>query len=232
MKLYETKKLHYGEYLYKLVINNRFSNYFRTEFQKDGRLDYARQRINEMNKNYNPEKRVLEIRGWATYSINPYEEVPAEELWDAIDIYRYLRINKNYKVRCEMYSLTLYSNDRNMLIKLGNKLRAKYIEFWEPDPSNIETLLTNNNIIIVNSPPEFEYKITFGKKMGKPAIARWILANPTLGKMGSTTIDYCLDSAWVKGLYFFVKDQRSLMIVQMIIGDNISRIDKLVYNTE
>ena len=230
MKLYETKKLHYGEFLYKLVIHNRFSSCFRTEFQKDGRLDYARQKIDELTKNYNPAKRVIEIKGWATYP--PIEEVPAEHLWDAIDIYRYLKINKNYKIRCEIHSLIIYSNDRNMLIRLGNKLRSKYLEFWEPDPSNIETLLTNDNIIIVDKPPKYEYKITFGKKLGSPALAKWIENNPTLGKIGDATKEYCEKGSWVKGLYIFVKDKRALLMVQMIVGDNISRIDKLVCNAE
>lgn len=230
MKLYETKKLHYKQYLYKLVISNRLASYFRTEFQKDGRLDYARLKLDEINKHYNPKDSLIRIP-WSSNSFFR-DEIPAEDFWDAIDIYRYLKTKNEYKIRCEIFSLIIYSNDRNTLITLSNKLRTNRIEFWEPDPANIDALLTNDNIILVNSPPKYEYKITFGKKLGSPALAKWIDNNPTLGKIGDAAKDYCENGSWVKGLYFFVKDKRALLMVQMIVGDNIARIDKLIYNAE
>lgn len=230
MKLYETKKLHYNQYLYKLSISNQLAGYFRTEFQKDGRLDFARQRLDELNKHYDIKSRII-IIPWS-YTTRFQNEISVEDYWDAVDIYRYLKTKNEYKIRCEMHTLIIYSNDRSMLTTLSNKMRTSRVEFWQPDPANIDTLLTNDNIILVNSIPKYEYKITFGKKNGSPALANWIENNPTLGKIGDATKEYCKNKSWVKGLYFFVKDKRALLMVQMIVGDNISRIDKLVYNAE
>ena len=48
--------------------------------------------------------------------------------------------------------------------------------------------------------------------------------------MGETAKQYCNMSTFVKGYYFYVKDDKALFLVQMIVGDNIQRIEKLVYS--
>lgn len=230
MKLRETKKLHYNKYLYKLSIPSQLAGYFRTEFQKNGKLGYARERLDVLS-NIKPSTGGVLILPWAGGS-RFVDRIPVEHYYDAIDIYRHLKNKENYIVRCGTYDLSIYSNDRKLLIDLSNKLRHRFIEFWEPDPENIDKLLTNENenIILVNKPPEYEYKVTLGKVKGSPSLASWIDANPKLGKMGWIAKEECRNNGWVKGYYFYVRDQKTLLIAQMLVGDNIQRIDKLVYS--
>lgn len=47
--------------------------------------------------------------------------------------------------------------------------------------------------------------------------------------MGEVAKQECYKNGWVKGYYFYVRDSKSLFIAQMMVGDNIMRIDKLVY---
>jgi hypothetical protein len=230
MKLRETKKLHYNKYLYKLSIPNRCASFFRTEFQKDGHLNYARQRLDVLHQHYNRKEAYITVP-WGSAQ-RYYDKIPVEHYYDAIDIYRYLKNKSNYTIRCESRNLNLYSNDRKFLISLSNKLRHNFIEFWEPAPENTEKLLTGNDIILVAKPPQYKYKIVLGKKKGSPSLAKWIDANPTLAKIGDVAKEQCYNETWVKGYYFFVRDQKALLVAQMIVGDNIQKLYRLVYRDE
>lgn len=230
MKLRETKKLHYNKYLYKLKLPNVCATFFRTEFQKDGHLNYARQRLDILNQHYNRTESIILVP-YNGLSDN-YDRIPVEHYYDAIDIYRHLKNKKNYIVRCEWHSLIIYSNDRKFLISLANKLRHRFIEFWEPAPESLKLLSAEESIIIVNSPPKYEYKVTLGLGKGSSSLASWIDANPKLGKIGEIAKAECYRSGWVKGYYFFVRDTKALLIAQMLVGDNIQRIDRLVYRNE
>lgn len=229
MNLCKTKKLHYGKYLYKVGFPNKIAGHFRTELQRDGQFGHLRKRLDELHSVYVPGAPDIKIP-W-TFSSRYYDTVPIEDYFDAIDLFRILKkSNADHTIRCEMYRLNIYSNDREFIIKIINTIRHKFIEFWEPDPQDLQLLTDKENIIIVKQPPQYEYKVTFGKKKGNPSIAKWIDSNPTLGKMGEVAKQECLLNGWVKGYYFFIRDKKSLLIAQMIVGDNIQRIDRLVYN--
>lgn len=225
MKLYETKKLHYGKYLYKLAIINKCAHFFRTEFQPKGDLKWAQKRLDELHQHYKVGKTTIDIPLGTRWT----ETIPVQHFNDAIYIYRHLKRFNDYKIRCEVSCLHVYSNDRKMLVDLGNKISQPYTEFWEPNPENVNLLNTTSNIIISKKEPEYEYKITLGKKPGNPSLAKWIDANPKLAKMGNIAKQECLNQGWIKGYYFFVRDYKTLTIAQMLVGDNIQRIDKFVY---
>jgi len=225
MKLYESNKLHYNKYLYKLVISNQCANYFRTEFQKDGQLSFARQKLDQLSREFDSKKTYIEI----PFGTRFFDRIPVEHYYDAIEIYRYLKNKKSYQVRVETHTLILYSNDRKFLITLGNKLRHPYIELHEPNIENIELLTKHKNVIIVKSTPEYEFKITLGRKKGSRSLAKWIESNPKLAKMGDIALYACSEESYVKGYYFFVRDAKTLLIAQMMVGDNIQRIDRMVF---
>ena len=227
MKLYETKKLHYDKYFYKFVVVNKCASFFRTEFQPNGNLKYCQKRLDEVNEHFKPNKNVIELP--LTTDWRWKETIPTQHFFDAINIYRHLKKHKDYKIRCEINMLHVYSNNRKMLIDLSNKVQQQYSEFWEPNPENIELLSNKSNIIIVNKPPEYEYKITLGKKPGLPSLAKWIDNNPKLAKMGDTAKQECYNNGWVKGYYFHIRDKKTLSLAQLLVGDNIQRIDKFVY---
>lgn len=226
MKLRDTRRLHYNKYLYKLVIPNQCASYFRTEFQKDSRLSYTREKLDIAHFHHEKTKSHISI----PYTNMKYvTSIPVEHYYDAIEIYRHLKNDEDYMVRCHRGELTLYSNDRKFLIRLSNKLKHPGIEFYEPDPEKVDVLLTEKNIVLVPSKPKYEYKCTLGKKLGISSLANWIDANPHLAKIGDTARESVLAESWVKGYYFYVRDKKSLLIAQMLIGDNLQRVERLVY---
>ena len=128
-----------------------------------------------------------------------------------------------------MHRLNLYSNDRKFLTSLSNNIKENWVEFYEPDPLQIQFLQENKNVILVDKEPQYQYKVTLGKKLGTPSLVKWIDENPHLAKIGDKAKESVTNSRYVKGYYFYVRDAKTLLIAQMLVGDNIQRIEQLVF---
>jgi len=223
-KLRETKKLHYGKYLYKLVLSNQLNTIFRTELQKHTKLGFAKEQLNNLHEKY--------IQG------EPLEEqiyrtirtIPTDDYLDAVDIYSILKFADDFKLRVDPWrSLTLYSNDKELLQKIIKKMRVSNREFWEPDSSTVNALLNETNIILVDRPHQFPLKVTLGGNRVDGVFADWLRNNADKSKIGPTALAEIEREGYLNGLYFYVRDEKILNLIYMIIGHNIRRIDKLVY---
>jgi hypothetical protein len=225
LKLRETTKLHYNTYLYKVVFYNQLTPYFRTEMQRSGKLSWLKEILDGINGTYRYGQTYVEIpsRWDTTCQVSHY--------FDAIELYRLLTKNDDYKLRCERAFLHVYTNNRELCKSMINKTKD-VVEFWEPNIENIDLLKQKENIVIVNKKPDYKYKIYLGKQRGEPSLAKWIERNPSLAKMGEIALEICKNNGWVKGYYFHVKDDKELFLAQMMVGNNISRIEKLVYNKQ
>lgn len=225
MKLYETKKLHYGKYLYKLVLHNSLNVIFRTEFQKDGHLSYARQQLDKYTEDY---RQGIPITRQIYRGI---KEVTNEEYIDAKTIYTLLKKAKDYKIRVDPWgTLTIYTNNKKMCMSISNKIYNKRIEFWEPNPENVTALLNVSNIIISDVPTDFPIKVTLGRGRIPPMdFANWLKSNRDKSRVGNKALDIIERGGWCDGLYFYVRDEKVLSLVHLLVGANIRRIDKIVY---
>lgn len=224
MQKHETTKLHYGKYLYKLKCKNALAGIFRTELQRSKTLDYARQQLDIYNA-IMESGAVVKKSIWRTDVV-----IPEGEVVDANTIYRYLKNAKDeYIIRCEYSYLTIYSNDATMLLNISKKLNSQVNEFWQPAAETISFLKQNSNVILVDKKPELPYKVTFGRKAGSPELARWLKNNTNKARAGSTFIRNCEESNWISGQYVYVRDESILFFIQMIAGNNIIKVDKLIY---
>ena len=223
LKLFETQKLHYGKYLYKLAIMNPLGHAFRNGFQDNGNLTHTKIVIDALTLRYRNGEPLTQ----QTYRSN----VPVSELayLDAKDVYSILKKHSEYKIRCEGSSmLSIYSNDRDLLMKIANKMRTSLREFWEPKPEAIVLLQRKENIKIVNLPTEFLYQVHLAFKKIDPSIYNWVTSNPGKVKVGQKTLlDFARGVS--NGSYIYVRDQRVLMLVELLIGNAIRKVDKLVY---
>lgn len=222
LKLLETKKLHYGKYLYKLSIENQLSGIFRTENQRNGKLMYAKSKIDEFTS-LASKKGSIVIERFKSKSV-----VSSDELSDAINLYNALKNSNEYLIRCEYKKVIVYTNDRDLLDKLMSKVKGRK-QLWEPDSSLISLLSTQPNIIISNKPTDFPYKLTFGRKSAKPELAAWIEKNSDKVQAGAVLMrNLKSGNRWIQGQYIFARDENIIMLLQMIVGDNIARIDKII----
>lgn len=222
----ETKRLHYNKYLYKLTLANPFAPWFRTEFQKDGSLKMIKSKLDSCQLLYDI--------GKPLYRTVYRAEVPVtnEEFFDAKDLYSLLLNTDDYRIRVGRWGgFCIYSNDKNFLLNLASKMRVSAREFWEPNLKNIKFLLDSKNTVIVNTPPQFPLKVIFNYKKINPSFASWLANNTDKSSAGEKTIKNIL-SGWANGNYIFLRDERVLTIIQLIIGHNIQRVEQLVYRED
>lgn len=201
---------------------------FRTELQKDGNLGYARQKLDIATDCYRKNEPIQQTRYRAVIN------VPVEDYLDAKDIYTALKNHEDYRVRVDTWrTMTVYSNDRDMLLKLANKMRISAREFWEPDPNIVDIILGQPNIIITDEKSPYRYKVTLGRKAGSTTeLGNWLLNNKDKSKIGSIAIDALINNGYVDGFYFYVRDKKVLMLIQLMSGTYIRRVDKLVYKDD
>jgi hypothetical protein len=226
MKQCKTVKLHYGKYLYKLVLANRLNHIFRSELQKTGKLAFAKQELDKLTELHLSGKSIYQQRFRTTVAIGE------EHYFDAKVIYESLIDMDEYKIRVDPYqSLAIYSNEKEPLVELSKKLTISAREFWEPDLETIKLLSGDPNIIISEQPVTLHYKVTLGRSRNNKTseLAGWLKNNKDKSKIGSLALSELEKDGWVDGFYFFVRDEKVLMLVQMMVGATIRRVDKIVY---
>jgi hypothetical protein len=226
LKLHEAKRLHYGKYLYKLKIQNQLATIFRTDLQRNGNLLYAEQKLKELVQRSKSDEAIIVKSYYKTTIINP------TDLDSAYQIYKCLKNSDEYMVRCETNTLIVYTNQYELLKKIASKVSA-YVEIWRPTASVAEFLTNNKNVIVVNYQPEFPWKLTFGKKPGNKILAEWIKKNSKNVLIGNVTLEHHQEETrWIQGTYMYARNEHVVMLLQMIVGDNIARIDKLIYKAD
>jgi hypothetical protein len=115
------------------------------------------------------------------------------------------------------------------LLDIVSKLKTGFAELWEPDPNTVDFLLNKSDIILTDTEVMYPYKITFGRKKANPSLATWIEKNGDKAQAGHICMNNIRNGNFIQGQYIYVRDENIVLLLQMIIGDNIQRIDKLVY---
>ena len=76
----------------------------------------------------------------------------------------------------------------------------------------------------------WEYKVTFNSKNVPEAFKDWALSNKRHLKIGPVFLEELTQSNRylnLSGLYFYVKSEKILTLVQLLVGSCISRVDKI-----
>ena len=221
----ETKKLFYGKYLYKLVVENTLTSIFRSSYTNNSELGYAKQVLDNM------EERVAQGKTLTKNTYRSVSIVSSEEFDDAKTIYSFLKNASDYRTRCEVNTLAIFSNDKSLLLKISDNLNIRAIEFWEPAAESVNLLTHHKNIKIVNKKPEYKYQIFLQYRKVDPNIVNWFTVNKDKVKVGVTTLRY-FSKGYTGSSYIYVRDDRVLSLVQMLIGHAICKIDELVYKDD
>jgi hypothetical protein len=224
LKLFETRKLFYSEYLYKLVLRNELNVIFRTELQKKEKLSYARNQLDQLTELYR-NNQPLYKRAWrseVSVDINDY--------LDAMSLYTTLKNSDEYKLRIDPYSaITLFSNNKDFLLNLAHKLKTTNIEFCEPNPKHIDILKNKTKIHIVDELPALSIKIWFNSNRINKDFATWIRGNRDKCKIGKIALDSLEQFGYLNGLYIYLRDEKVLNLVTILAGSSIRSVEKLVY---
>lgn len=213
MKKFETTKLFWGKYLYKLSIRNSLAPCFRGK-----NLSYAREVLDGLQLSY--EKGEPLVRSsWK-------KEIPVSEssFFDAKTLLSKFKNFDDYLLRIEMSIMNIYSNNKVWLEEVANAV-SSVEEFWEPN-EEYQELLTENTIL-VDELNGFEYKVTLGNRSGNTGFSNFAKANPNLVKVGPVLMEEMENRGYVNNMYFYARDKKVLQLCNLLL-DNIRRIDKLV----
>lgn len=215
MKTHDTTKLFYDQYVYKLVFTNGLSSIFRNKNLTHARM--VLDRLDSAEQDGEP---------LAVQRMRRVEPVSMAHFNDAKKLIRFFYNFDDYTLRIELSHMSIYSNSKDWLMSIKEALCSECIrEFWEPNPAQVNIL--KPNVLISNSYPNFEYKVTLGRSRGSPEFAKFAQNNPNLVKAGSTLIENCEHKHDVDGFYFFVRDEKTLGLINLFLS-NIRRIDKIV----
>lgn len=217
MKRFDTYKLFYGRYPYKLVWNSPISHWYR-----GADLPYIRDTLDELQHQYNQNNKLI-LRFW-----NREVSVSTLDLYYAQKVYSSLCQNPNHRLRVEGTTVAIYSEEKDWLEALKYNVGPTVEEWWEP-----ATLLQPNTIIMSEAMKGWEYRITFKDKLPEE-FKKWALNNLDKIKIGPILRETLEESrhSYVQGLYFYVKSEKMLSMVSLILGGSISRIDKIVIEDE
>lgn len=215
MKKYETTKLFWGAYLYRLSISNQLSSSFR-----DKNLPFARQVLDTMQHEYEQGEPLLLQSGIRK------KPVSKECFFDAKKLFNHFNKFDDYKLRIEYPNISIYTNNFEWLNAIMQDVKqSSIISLHTPDPNYINTLTEHN--IIVGHDNGYQYKVTLGTAKGDVTFGQWAINNPKLIKVGPVLLQELLNSGYVNGMYFYARDERTLQLCNLMLS-NIRRIDKLV----
>jgi hypothetical protein len=212
---FETNKLFYNKYVYKLVIKNSLANIFREK-----KLSYAKGVLDDLQHQYEKGESLVRKMYSRQYSVELFE------FFECLALYNeFKRKHTDYKIRIENPVIQIYSNDKLWLQKLSFKC-LQPLELWEPDPSILDLL--EKNVIIVNNPTNFPIKVTLGDVIPDSNFITWIEKNQDKIKIGPICKDAIEQNLYCANYYFYLRDERILELVNLMIAPSIRRIDKLV----
>ena len=210
MKKYNTPKLFYKLYPYKIQWYSHFASYFRGDD-----LAYCREVLDQHHRQLKNNK-VITIVKW-----RETVKIPITEFYKAQKVYQTLCRQSNYKIRVEHPMLTIYSTDRRWLYNLAKDIDAD--EWWEPSVD-----LQPDVLIMGPKMAGWEFKITLGGNV--PAgCYDWAEANLDKLKIGNKLRRFINNrQRYLSGYYFYVRSEKMLSLATIVLGGGIQRIDKIV----
>jgi|TARA_B100000586_G_C20062567_1_gene406940 hypothetical protein len=217
---YETTKLFYDKYLYKLGITNPLGFIFRNK-----NLSHARSIIDKLHLNQESGE-PIRYKLSADSHRTPID-LTVEDVHDLKYLLTEFREEKDFVVRCEQRSVGIFSNNEEWLKRIGKKLDC-VCDFYTPEDSTINLLLDNKNILIKNKPFKFKYKVTLGQGSVDRNFYDWAKMNPDKVRVSPGLLKRIHETGYVSGKYLYLRDEKVFTLAMLFLSANISRVDRIV----
>lgn len=216
MRQFETTKLFYDRYKYKVVMLNAMGHIF-----KKKKMSQARGVLDALQSMQDNNEALVLSTGFRKQNVTPEVFLENKRLFKAFSK------TSDYKVRVERTLMTIYSNDL-LWLKTVCKIAESPIEFWAPKEGT-EKMLEETNVILTRQPSDFEYKLTLSTTAPvDPGLATWIRNNPDKAKASDNCLEIIERKEYPRGQYIYIRDEKVLRLISFMI-DRMGRIDKLVY---
>lgn len=203
----KTNKLFMDKFRYKIVLVSKFAPMFRSTNLKD-----IESRLNHyISKGSFPP--------WI-WSGEKVDYTVAE------DIVSTLKPLEDYKIMVSSPFISLYTDNYDDFKSVSKRLinHIKYISL----PEDSTPILEKNTVYLKRI--DYGYKVTISNKIdNNESFFKWCRDNDKI-RMPERCQRHVKRGWRVGDSYFYVKDSKTLSMVQMFIGSNIQRIDRVVKN--
>lgn len=165
-----------------------------------------------------------------TIQLNRWKIATKDDVENAESILnKLIKTESDFKLRCESYSLSIYTNDLTLLEKIADGVTyTARAMIWKPEERAIEFLLKNKDMSVSTKPVEFPYRIHLKSDLNRTnydALVKWIEGNKDKVKIGRWCLTALKSGAWITGNYFYLKDLKTVTIIEMIAGKIINKIE-------
>ncbi|NDG30412.1 hypothetical protein EB118_10105 [bacterium] len=201
----KTNKLFLDKFRYKIVVVSRLSQVFRGRDIEDAAEKIAHWRENKT------------FPGWVYNGV-------ASDLDRAYNIVKAFQKVSDYKLMVSSPFLTFYTDKFDDFKQVSKELfdYVKYISM----PEDANPVLEKNTVYLKRI--DYDFKITITQRIpNNESFFKWCTGNDKI-RMPRRCRDH-VRRGWRSGdSYFYVKDAKTLSMVQMFLGSNIQRIDRVV----
>lgn len=200
-----TARLFNKKYKYKAVIVMKGCGWFR-----GGDLDTVKRNIDTFDPANQP--------GWS-------QKLMPEDLAFIKKFYNVIKKASDYEIRVESPLVSLYTNNES-LIETVSAIRpdlTKYVSF--PKPGS-EQILDNQGVITKRL--DYGFKVTMGRtRKSFPDFLTWAKDMTKVRLTKRTIKELAKDHSW-GGYYFYVKDDKTLTMVKIFLGNYIQTVEKVI----
>ena len=201
----KTNKLFLDKFRYKIVVVSRLSQVFRGRDIEDAAEKIAHWRENKT------------FPGWVYNGV-------ASDLDRAYNIVKAFQKVSDYKLMVSSPFLTFYTDKFDDFKQVSKELfdYVKYISM----PEDANPVLEKNTVYLKRI--DYDFKITITQRIpNNESFFKWCTGNDKI-RMPRRCRDH-IRRGWRSGdSYFYVKDAKTLSMVQMFLGSNIQRIDQVI----
>lgn len=198
----DTTRLFLGKYKHKIVLVTPIASWFR-----DGDIKTIKSKISATNIDASSK---LKTENMKKYAGNVCSLLIAYQ--------------DQYAIRVENPRLSIYTNDVMFLEKLA-KLDETFVKFVVvPNNKHPEII---QGVVLVKS-LDFDFKVHVGaSRTNHSNFVEWSKNNVKIRMPKRCCTDLQRDRSW-GGSYFYVKDPKTLTMVKMFLGADISRVENVV----
>jgi len=192
-------------YRYKIVLISKLATTFRGRDIEDAAEKIAHWRENKT------------FPGWVYNGV-------ASDLDRAYNIVKAFQKVSDYKLMVSSPFLTFYTDKFDDFKQVSKELfdYVKYISM----PEDANSVLEKNKVYLKRV--DYDFKITITQRVpNNESFFKWCTGNDKI-RMPRRCRDH-IRRGWRSGdSYFYVKDAKTLSMVQMFLGSNIQRIDQVI----
>lgn len=231
-KVIECDKMHYRKYKTKIKFHTALNDdiyLYRNSGELDKLLGKLEKKLATKNKSG---KYKVTLRGvWYRTPSPSAVSLTRDQLETVVDAIRLIHTEDKNIVSMGYYSkyVTVFTNKtqewESVLQKAGDPENA----IWKISERAEKLFDQNENICIVKTPPEYEFKIYLSNRNCKPELARFLKSNPDGFRVGPITMENIKNNYYCNGNYFYAKNRKYFMLLQMSYPECVRRVDRMVY---